>query len=69
MIDNDDVEFAVLAWPVMGPWSLVIGIVVIGVMAFIACGNEEECSKRECGKDAKAMIVNDECVCVGKPAK
>jgi hypothetical protein len=68
MIDNDDVEFAILAWPAVGPWSLALGIVVIGFMAFVACENEEECAQRECGKDTKAMIVNNECVCVGKPS-
>lgn len=41
MIDDDDVDLAILAWPSSGGWfGLVLGIIVVGVVLYFACQND-----------------------------
>ncbi len=66
MIDDDDVTHMLLAWPVLGPVSLVIGIVVVGIMAAVSCENEEECARQKCAH-GHGKVVDNECLCVETP--
>lgn len=67
MIDDDDVGFALLAWPVVGPISLVLGIVVIGILWAVSCENENECARRAC-VHGRGKVVDNECLCVERAA-
>jgi len=66
MIDDDDVSFTILAWPVVGPVSLVLGIFVVGIMWAVSCQNSNECSKRVCAH-GHGKVVDNECLCVESP--
>jgi hypothetical protein len=69
VIDDDDVTTAALAWPVMGPISLVLGILVIAFFAYQACENTETCEARECPAGQSARLLEGECLCVAKPTE
>lgn len=68
MLDDDDIDFAILAWP-DGGWILfVIGVIAIIVMAVIVDGNKKECAAKHC-EHGVGMLANHECVCVEKPTE
>jgi hypothetical protein len=66
MIDDDDVDFAILAWPTGGWLAFVIGLVVVVVLSIIAHYNTETCEAKTC-VHGKGALVNHECVCLEKP--
>jgi hypothetical protein len=64
MFDGDDVsDFAL--W---GPGGLV-GLILLIILLFIVCGNEEECSKRTCPTGQVSALMEHECLCVTKAKK
>ncbi len=65
MLDDDDLDFAILAWP-SGGWILgILGVIVIVVMAIIVSGNKDECAKRHCERGTP-ILAHHECLCVEK---
>lgn len=67
MIDDDDVTQLILAWPVFGPVSLVLGIVVVAIVWHVACDNEAECEAKSCPRGGHAKLLDGECVCAERP--
>jgi hypothetical protein len=67
MIDDDDVDFAVLAWP-SGGWVLaIIGAIVIIALLVVVERNKEECAAKHCDR-GNPMLIKHECLCVEKAA-
>lgn len=64
MIDDDDAGFVALAWPVMGPISLVLGILVVSFLFYRACENDKGCTARACPAGQSARLLEGECLCV-----
>lgn len=65
MIDDDDVEFTVFAWP-GGGWLLsLIGLALIVWMLVEVSRNKEECAQRHCDHGT-AILAEHECLCVEK---
>lgn len=68
MIDDDDVSFAILAWPSGGGWiGFLLFALLIGGLAYFACQNNQECEAKTCPAGGHPMLIKHECVCVGKP--
>jgi hypothetical protein len=66
MIDWDDVDFAILGFPVVGVVWAIIGIILIGSLLCVAADNEEECQKRECPVGQEVRLMDNDCLCVSK---
>lgn len=66
MIDDDDVTFAILAWPAIGPISAVLFVALVLFLAYQASENERECQAKVCDRGA-AQLLEGNCVCVGAP--
>jgi hypothetical protein len=62
MIDDDDVDFAILASNPTTGFGLVIVIAVVAVLAYMAHTNKVECSARHCDTGHPALIKG-ECLC------
>jgi hypothetical protein len=60
MLDNDDLDFAILASP--ASW---IGLIVIIVVLIIVLKNHDECSKMTCERGKPTLVEND-CHCLEK---
>lgn len=63
MIDDDDVWFFALAWPIVGPVTAIIFVLVV---CFLACESEEskaECAAKVCASGSPKVIKGD-CLCV-----
>jgi hypothetical protein len=67
MIDDNDVEIAILFWPSGGWIGFFLGIIVIGILAFVACQNDQECEAKSCPNGGVARLMDHECVCVERP--
>ncbi len=63
MIDDDDVDFAILASNPTTGIGVIITIVLIVVLAVVASHNKEECSTRHCDHGHPALIKG-QCLCV-----
>lgn len=64
MIDSDDAEHAALLWPSGGPWwFILLGLVVVGGLAYAAWSNERECAARHCDRGAP-RVVDGDCSCL-----
>lgn len=68
MLDDDDLEFTILAWPVGGWIITILGLVVVVWMAIKVSQNREDCSKLHC-KTGSAVLMHHECLCVEKPTQ
>lgn len=66
MIDWDDVDFGILAMPVVGFLSAIFFAVVIGILIWVANDNEKECQKRECPAGQEVRLMENDCLCVSK---
>jgi hypothetical protein len=58
MIDDSDVDFAVLAAP-----GGIVGVIIILVVAYFACTNKEDCMKRHCDRGHPVLTAH-ECLCL-----
>lgn len=68
MIDDDDVDFAILAGPGSGPgWYVALWLLLIVGLAAVAINNDEECTQRKCQAGQLARLLDHECVCVSEP--
>lgn len=66
MLDDDDLDFAILAWP-SGKWIVtIVGIVAIILLFMIVRGNRAECESKHCDHGV-GRLINNECLCVEKP--
>lgn len=65
MIDDSDVDFAILASMGTRGWVSVVFAVAAFVLMVARCSSEDECGKRHCDK-GKPTVVAHECVCVEK---
>lgn len=64
MIDDDDVGFVALALSDVRGWGVIIFIVIVGVVAWVAHENEQECAAKSCESGAHAELLDHKCVCV-----
>lgn len=67
MIDDDDAWLALIVWPVLGPVSLIVGIIVCSFLFYRACENDKACTARECPTGQSARLLEGECLCVAGP--
>lgn len=63
MIDDDDVDFAILAFNPITGIGTVIAIVLIVALAVVASRNKDECAARHCNAGHPALIKG-QCLCV-----
>jgi hypothetical protein len=64
MIDDDDVEFAVLSWFPGGGWFVaLLGLVVVVWMLVAVSQNKTECAQQHC-EHGTPILANHECLCV-----
>lgn len=69
MLDDDDVDFFILAQPNGGGWLLgVICLIILVVMVVIVSGNKDECAKLHC-EHGTPILAHHECLCVEKPTQ
>jgi hypothetical protein len=68
VIDDEDVDFAILVWPSGGWLMSLLGIVVFVVLAWFAWHNDADCQQRACPGGGAAKLLDHECVCVTEPA-
>ena len=66
MLDTDDIDFTILAWPVTGWRGLILLLVIVGALVVIVVGNERDCAARTCATGHGAL-VDGECLCVERP--
>lgn len=69
MIDDEDVDIAMLLAPTGGSgWCGVIvgvlGISFVIALIIIASMNHQDCSKRQCPEGQKPILMHHECLCV-----
>jgi hypothetical protein len=67
MIDDDDVEFAILASPVgegAGCFWSVVFVLIIVALIIAAAMNNDECGKRHCPDGGRPKLLKNECLCV-----
>ena len=62
MIDDDDVGWFALIWDFDSPLLAVLGIVIMCVLAYVACQNDDECSRMHCDHGTP-QLVHHECIC------
>lgn len=64
MIDHEDAD---MMWMIAligdNPVLFVLGLIAAGIVAFIACQNDDECSKRHCDRGHPVLMEHD-CMCV-----
>jgi hypothetical protein len=63
MIDDDDVDFSILASEPTTWLGAVLTIVLVVTIAVIASNNKDECAQRKCDVGHPA-VVSHECMCV-----
>lgn len=64
MIDNDDVDFAGFA-SIVSPGGLgLLFFILMLVLSYYACQNEEKCSQMTCPDGQAAKLMEHECLCV-----
>lgn len=61
MLDNDDLDFAILASP--ASW---VGLLIIVVVLIIVLMNHGECSEKECPNGQKPVLTENDCYCLEK---
>lgn len=67
MLDDDDVDFAILMWP-SGGWVVgILGFILIVVMLLIVQNNKNECSEMRCARGGSPILMHHECLCVERP--
>lgn len=66
MLDDDDVEFTALAFPVTGPISFVLFLITIIIMLVVVSHNKDECAAMHCDNGGQAQLLNHQCLCVEK---
>lgn len=66
MLDDEDIDFMILAWPSGGWIVALVGLVAIVIMCAVVSGNKKECAESHCSHGS-GMLVEHECVCVEKP--
>lgn len=65
MLDNDDLDFAILAWPSEG-WVIgILGVIVILILAAVVASNEDTCAKKHCER-GNPVLMKHGCLCVEK---
>lgn len=70
MLDDDDLDFAVLVGPVgngsgcVGITLFLISLAVIIAIAVVVSQNHDECAKRTCPERQKPVLMHHECLCV-----
>ncbi len=68
MIDDDDSLMFLLAWPVLGPVTLILCVVGFLYLCYAAAENERGCEARAC-EYGRSRLLDGECVCAGEPKK
>ena len=64
MIDDDDVTETALLWPEGGGViGAVVGLLVIGTLAYFACQNKAECADKHCDHGVPRLL-DHKCLCV-----
>jgi len=62
VIDDDDAFWILALWPFENPILAIPGIILVIVVAYVACQNEDDCSKRQCQRGTPSLIKG-ECLC------
>ena len=64
MIDDDDVRDAAFLSSGLTGWGALFGLVLVVVLAYVACENAKECETRSCPDGQKPKLMKHECLCV-----
>jgi len=63
MLDDSDLDFAVLASPWGGCFGTIVSLVIVGVVWYFVAQNENECAEKHCDR-GKSVLMHHECLCV-----
>jgi hypothetical protein len=70
MLDDDDLDFAILASPSGGGWVVfLISLAIVIVVAVIVHGNKDDCAAMHCDGGQKPKLLKGECLCVTEARK
>jgi len=64
MIDDSDVDFALLSLPGGSFGWMLIVVSIIVVLMVAAMSNNEECESRRCPEGSVSKLLDHECICV-----
>jgi hypothetical protein len=68
MIDDEDADLILWAWPSGGWLWTLLGLIVAGIFYWVAASNSDDCSKKTCPHPGEtARLMSHECVCVSSP--
>ena len=67
MLDDSDVDFAILISNPKSWLGLAAFIIFIVVLVIVVQGNKDECEAKTCATGQVGRLLNHECLCVSKP--
>jgi len=66
MIDDSDVDFAILMGPGKTLGGFIAWVIIVILLAFFAYQNGEECAQKHCPNGGVPRLMEHECLCVGE---
>lgn len=71
MLDDDDLDFAILAAPGWGVGIVLAVVALLGIaaIAFVVHRNHDECARRHCPDGQAPRLTSNACLCVTEATK